>query len=156
MDINMHIKGCLLLISKDIFFHSRYSRVYPAISFISSNSFIDIQPFIHLYPAIYRIISLCILTFILLDIRSGSRLIWLVVTCCLIRPSFECQATVFLFPRPQMRRPPAPVVGGASSGPVAAATPAPVVAGAAAGYRRRRRRRLEWGEGTRNKVGGRG
>jgi hypothetical protein len=53
MDINMDIKGYLLLISKDIFFHPRYSRVYPAESFISSNSFIDIQLFIHLYPAFY-------------------------------------------------------------------------------------------------------
>ena len=34
------------------------------------------------------------------------------------------QATVFLFLRPQMRPPPAPVVGGVGSGPVAAAEPA--------------------------------
>jgi hypothetical protein len=60
---------------------------------------------------------------------------------------------VFLFPRPQMRPPLPPVVGGAGSGPVAAAAPAPVVA-SAAGYRRRRRRRRERGEGK--EVGGGG
>ncbi len=58
---------------------------------------------------------------------------------------------MLLFPRPQsgpqMRPPPAPIVGGAGSGPVAAAALAPVVASAAAGYRRRRRRRRERGEG---------
>jgi hypothetical protein len=52
MDINMDIKGYLLLISKDITFHSRYSCVYPAISSMSSNSFIDIQLFILEYPAL--------------------------------------------------------------------------------------------------------
>jgi hypothetical protein len=118
----MNIKGCLLLISKDIFFHSRYYRVYPAISFISSKSFIDIQLFIHSYPAFYPSIfihilsfillfflvyphliqpfypfkscylSLSILTFILLVIQSGSRLKWLAVACCLIGPSFACPA----------------------------------------------------------------
>jgi hypothetical protein len=46
------------LISKDIFLHSRFSRVYPAISFISSNSFIDIQLFIHSYPVFYPRISI--------------------------------------------------------------------------------------------------
>ncbi len=44
MDIIMDIKGYLLLICKDIFFHSRYSCVYPFVSFIiSSIFFIDIQ-----------------------------------------------------------------------------------------------------------------
>ena len=58
---------------------------------------------------------------------------------------------MFLFPRPQMRPPLPPVVGGAGSGPVAAAAPAPVVA-SAAGYRRRRRSRRERGKGK--EVGG--
>jgi hypothetical protein len=51
MDIIIDIKGYLFFLCKDIFFHSRYSRVYPFTSFISSNSFIDIQLVIHLYPA---------------------------------------------------------------------------------------------------------
>ncbi len=110
----MDIKGYLFMICDDIFFHSRYYRVYPSISFISSNLFIDIQLFIRLYPSFYPLISihimffypdlypcistsyptffhfiscylsLFILTFILLVIRSGSRLIRLVVACCLI------------------------------------------------------------------------
>ena len=63
MDINMDINGYLLWISKDIFFHSRYSRVYPAISFISSYLFIDIQLFIHSYPAFYPRLSIHILFF---------------------------------------------------------------------------------------------
>ncbi len=54
---------------------------------------------------------------------------------------------MFLFPRPQMRPPLAPVVGGADSGPVAAAAPPPVVASAAGNRRRRRRRRERRGEG---------
>ncbi len=54
---------------------------------------------------------------------------------------------MFLFPRPEMWRQPAPVFGGAGSVSVAAAALAPVAAGAAAGYRRRRRRRWERGEG---------
>jgi hypothetical protein len=65
MDIIMDIKGYLqsFLICKDIFFHSRYSRVYPFISFISSSSFINIQLFIHLYPAFYPSIYLFILIY---------------------------------------------------------------------------------------------
>jgi hypothetical protein len=51
------------MICKDIFFHSRYSRVYPFISFISSNLFINIQLFIRLYPSIYPLISIHILFF---------------------------------------------------------------------------------------------
>ena len=35
MDIIMGIKGYLFMICKDIFFHARYSRVYPFISFLS-------------------------------------------------------------------------------------------------------------------------
>ena len=52
-------------------------------------------------------ISNNILTFILLVIRSGSRLIRLVVACCLIRPSFACPAQqqgkplCFYFPDPR-------------------------------------------------------
>ncbi len=61
---------------------------------------------------------------------------------------------MFLFPRPQMRRQPAPVVGGAGSRPVAAAAPVPVVASAAAGYRRRQQRRRERGEVKEVVVGG--
>ncbi len=61
---------------------------------------------------------------------------------------------MFLIPRPQMRPPPAPVVGGAGSGPFAAAAPAPVVASgcAAAGYQRRLWERREGKE----VVGGEG
>jgi hypothetical protein len=61
MGINCNQHGYLRIssfVSKDIFFHSRYSSVYPAISFISSNSFIDIQLFIHLYPAFILYIHL--------------------------------------------------------------------------------------------------
>ncbi len=57
MDINMVIRGYLLLISKDIFFHSRQYRVYPAISFISSNSF-------YRYPTVYPFIS-CFLSLLI-------------------------------------------------------------------------------------------
>ncbi len=124
MAIIMDIKGHLFMICKDIFFHSRYSRVYSFISFISSNLFIDIQLFIRIYPSCYLILSypfiscsfilifiliyphliqpfypfvscylsLFSLTFILLVIRYGSQLIWLVVACCLIGPSFACPA----------------------------------------------------------------
>ena len=137
MDIIMDIKGYLFMICKDIFFHARYCRVYPFISFISSNFFIDIQLFIHSYPSFYPLISIhilfyypdliliyphliqpfypfvsCyfsrfILTFILLVIRSGSRLIRLVVACCLIGPSFAYPAQqqgkplCFYFPAPR-------------------------------------------------------
>ena len=41
-----------IYICKDIFFHSRYSGVYPFISFMSSNLFIDTKLFIHLYPLV--------------------------------------------------------------------------------------------------------
>jgi hypothetical protein len=60
MDIIMDIKGYLFFLCKDIFFHSRYPRVYPFISFISSNLFIDIQL---LYPLCYPLISIHILFF---------------------------------------------------------------------------------------------
>ncbi len=63
MDIIMDMKGCLFMICKDIFFHSRYSRVYPFISFKSSNLFIDIQLFIRVYPSICPLISIHILFF---------------------------------------------------------------------------------------------
>jgi hypothetical protein len=63
MDIIMDIKGYLLMICKNIFFHARYYRVYPFISFISSNLFIDIQLFIRLYPLFYPLISIHILFF---------------------------------------------------------------------------------------------
>ena len=137
MDIIMDIKGHLFMICKDIFFHAKYSRVYPFISFMSSVFFIDIQLFIRLYPSFYPLISIhilffypdlypyistsyptflsfCILlfipfilTFILLVIRSCSRLIRLVVACCLIGPSFACPAQqqgkplYFYFPAPR-------------------------------------------------------
>ena len=63
MDIIMDIKGYLFMICKDIFFLARYSRVYPFISFMSSNFFIDIQLFIRLYPLFYPLISNHILFF---------------------------------------------------------------------------------------------
>ena len=50
-------------IYKDIFFHSRYSCVYPFISFISSNFFIGIQLFVRSYPSFYPLISIHILFF---------------------------------------------------------------------------------------------
>ena len=63
------------------------------------------------YPAILSPLSCYfipfILTFILLVIRPGSRLIRLVVACCLIRPSFACPAQqqgkplCFYFPDPR-------------------------------------------------------
>ncbi len=52
MDIIMDIKGYLFMVCKDIFIHARYSGVYPFISFMSSNSFIDILHFILTYPII--------------------------------------------------------------------------------------------------------
>jgi hypothetical protein len=63
MDIIMDIKRYRFMICKDIFFHSRYSRVYPFISFISSNLFTNIQLFIRLYPSFYPLISIHILFF---------------------------------------------------------------------------------------------
>ena len=137
MDIIMDIKGYLFMICKDIFFHARYFCVYPFISFISSNLFIDIQllsvyihcfilsyPFIscsfilifiliysHLFqpfqPFVSCYLSLFILTFILLVIRSCSQLIRLVEACCLIGPSFAYPAQqqgkplCFYFPAPR-------------------------------------------------------
>ena len=64
-------------------------------------------PYPAFYPAIYPFLSINILTFILLVIRSGSRLIRLVVACCLIRPSFACPSQqqgkplCFYFPNPR-------------------------------------------------------
>jgi hypothetical protein len=137
MDIIMDIKGYLFMVCKDIFFHARYSRVYPFISFMSSNFFIDIQllsvyilhfiltypilscffilifilTYPHIiqsfYPFVYCYLSLFILTFILLVIRSGPLLIRLVVACCLIGPSFAYPAQqqgkplCFYFPAPR-------------------------------------------------------
>jgi hypothetical protein len=51
------------MICKDIFFRTRYSRVYPFISFMSSNFFIDVLHFILTYPSFYPIISNHILFF---------------------------------------------------------------------------------------------
>jgi hypothetical protein len=137
MDVIMDIKGYLFLICKDIFFHSRYSRVYPFISFISSNLFIDIQLFIHLYPFLIpfypdistsypAFLSFYILTFIpfiLLVIRSGSRLIRLVRACCLIRTSFACPAQqqskplCFYFPAPRCGHHRLPLLAAPAPGP---------------------------------------
>ncbi len=77
--------------------------------------------FILLYPAI---LSLFILTFILLVIRSGSRLIRLVVACCLIGPSFA-------YPAQQHSKPlwfyiPAPRGGGSRLPLLAAPAPGPL------------------------------
>ena len=63
MDIIMDITGYLFMICKDIFFHARHSRVYPFISFMSSNFFIDVLHFILTYPSFYPIISNHILFF---------------------------------------------------------------------------------------------
>jgi hypothetical protein len=57
MDIIMDIKEYLFMICKDIFFHARFSSVYPFISFMSSNFLMDIQLFIRLYPSFYPLIS---------------------------------------------------------------------------------------------------
>jgi hypothetical protein len=51
------------MICRDIFFHARYSRVYPFISFVSSNFFIDILHFIRVYSSFYPLISNHILFF---------------------------------------------------------------------------------------------
>ena len=96
----MDITGYLFMICKDIFFHARYSCVYPFISFVSSSFFIDVLHFIltyphlsyyfipfillfyPLYPAILsllsRFLSLLSCFFILLIIRSGPGLIRIV------------------------------------------------------------------------------
>ena len=51
------------MICKDIFFHVRYSCVYPFISFVSSSFFIDVLHFILTYSSFYPSISSFILLF---------------------------------------------------------------------------------------------
>jgi hypothetical protein len=175
---------------KDIFFHARYSRVYPFISFMSSNSFIDVLHFILTYPSFYPIIynhilffyrdlypfifssyptclSFCILlfysffilTFILLVIRSGSRLIRLVVACCLIGPSFayppqqQGKPLWFYFPATRCGGSRLPLLAAPAPGPspqrhrlpLLPAPPPGIGGGAGIGWSRARGRR--WGGG---------
>ena len=75
MDIIMDITGYLFMICKDIFFHTRYSHVYPFISFMSSNFFINVLHFILTYPSFYPHISNHILFFILIFILIYPHLI---------------------------------------------------------------------------------
>ncbi len=99
-------------------------------------------------------ISLCILTFILLVIRSGSRLIRLVVACCLIGPSFECPAQqldkslCFYFPAPRCGRSRLPLLAALAQGPSPQRhrlplLPAPGIGDGGSGERGRR-----WGGGN--------
>ncbi len=81
ISMNGYQHGYQNLISKDIFFHSRYFRVYPAIFFISCNSFIYIQLFIHSYPVFYPRISIHILFFVLLFILIYPHRIQLFYPC---------------------------------------------------------------------------
>ncbi len=85
--IMMDITGYLFMICKDIFFHARYFRVYPFISFMPSNFFIDILHFIRLYLTFYPLISNHILFFILIFILIYPHLIrffFHVVSCYFI------------------------------------------------------------------------
>ena len=185
MDIIMDIKGYLFMICKDIFFHARYSSVYPLyplcpaissqISFILSVYILHfiltypiiscffilifvliyphlIQPF---YPFVFCYLSLFILKFILLVIRSSSRLIRLVLVCCLIGPSFACPSQeqgkplCFYFPAPRCGHRwllllAAPATTGA--GAVAATDPEPAPPTTGAGCSR------IWGRGNKNTV----
>ncbi len=75
MDMIMDITGYLFMICKDIFFHARYSRVYPFISFMSINFFIDVLQFILTYLSFYPIISYHILFYILIFILKYPHLI---------------------------------------------------------------------------------
>jgi hypothetical protein len=97
----------------------RYPTVYPYISFYIP--FILIYP--HLIQPFYPFISLDLSLFILLVIRSGSRLIRLVIACCVIRTSFACPAQqqskplCFYFPAPRCGHHLLPLLAAPAPGP---------------------------------------
>ncbi len=114
-------------------FIHRYPTFYLFISFVLSShinsypvllswslSLHLIQPF---YPFVSCYLSLFILTFILLVIRSGSRLIRLIVACCLIGPSFAYPAQqqgkplCFYFPAPRCCGSRFPLLAASAPGP---------------------------------------